>query len=177
MYAAQGGSGGSGALQTAELVTRRTRGHCAPVTLLQRFYLALADVVLVVHAGFVAFVVIGLLLIWIGRFRHWAFVRNVWFRVAHLAAIGFVAAEAMSGFICPLTTWEDRLRLLAGGEARYAGSFIQHWVHRVIFYDLSERVFTVAYLAFLLVVTLSLWLVPPQWPGARVTRPSDTRTF
>jgi hypothetical protein len=177
MYADCGGQWGSAALETAELVNRRTPGHRAPVTLLQRFYLAMADVVLVVHAGFVAFVVFGLLLIWIGRFRHWTFVRNFWFRVAHLAAIGFVAAEALTGFVCPLTTWEDRLRLLAGGEERYAGSFIQHWVHRVIFYDLNERVFTVAYLAFLLAVALSVWLVPPQGPGAGVTHPSDTQTF
>lgn len=134
------------------------------MTLLQRFYLALADVVLVVHAGFVAFVVFGLVLIWVGGLRHWAFVRNIWFRIAHLAAIGVVTAESMTGFICPLTTWENRLRMLAGGEQRYAGSFIQHWLHRVIFYDLNERVFTVVYLAFLAAVAVSFWLVPPCRP-------------
>lgn len=134
------------------------------MTPLQRFYLGLADLVLVVHTSFVAFVVVGLVLIWIGWLRHWAFVRNFWFRVAHLAAIGVVAAEALSGSICPLTTWEDQLRLLAGGEQRYAGSFIQHWLHQVIFFDLSERVFTIAYVAFLLAVALSLWFVPPRWP-------------
>ena len=132
--------------------------------LLQRFYLALADLVLVVHASFVAFVIIGLLLICIGQVRHWAFVRNFWFRLAHLAAIGMVAAESLSGFVCPLTTWEDRLRLLAGGEQRYAGSFIQHWLHQVIFFDLSERFFTIAYVTFFLAVALSLWFVPPRWP-------------
>lgn len=131
----------------------------------QRFYLGLADLVLVVHAAFVTFVVVGLLLIWIGQVRRWGFVRNFWFRVAHLAAIGVVAAESLSGFVCPLTTWEDRLRLRAGGEQRYAGSFIQHWLHQVIFFDLSESVFTVFYLAFFLAVALSLWWVPPRWPG------------
>ena len=131
----------------------------------QRFYHGLADLVLVVHAAFVTFVVVGLLLIWIGQVRRWGFVRNFWFRVAHLAAIGVVAAESVSGFVCPLTTWEDRLRLRAGGEQRYAGSFIQHWLHQVIFFDLSESVFTVFYLAFFLAVALSLWWVPPRWPG------------
>lgn len=134
------------------------------MTPLQRFYLGLADSVLVVHAAFVAFVVVGLLLIWIGQVRRWAFVRNFWFRVAHLAAIGVVAAESLSGFVCPLTTWEDQLRLLAGGEKRYAGSFIQHWLHQVIFFDLGENVFTIAYVAFFLAVALSLWWVPPRWP-------------
>jgi len=134
------------------------------MTPLQRFHLGLADLVLVVHAGFVAFVIVGLVLIWIGWLRHWAFVRNFWLRVAHLAAIGVVAAESMSGLVCPLTTWENQLRLLAGGEQRYAGSFIQHWLHQVIFFDLSERVFTISYVTFFLAVALSLWWVPPRWP-------------
>jgi hypothetical protein len=134
------------------------------MTLSQRLWLVLADLTLVVHAAFVAFVVVGLALIWVGRFRGWAFVRNIWFRAAHLAAIGMVALESLSGFVCPLTTWENRLRLLAGGQERYQGSFIQHWLHRLIFFDLDERVFTVIYLAFFLAVTLSLWLIPPRWP-------------
>ena len=90
--------------------------------------------------------------------------RNIWFRVAHLAAMGVVAAESLMGFICPLTTWEDQLRLLAGGQQRYAGSFIQHWLHPLIFFDVGEGVFTVAYLAFFLAVILSFWLIPPRWP-------------
>jgi polyferredoxin len=134
------------------------------MTSTQRLYLVLADLTLIIHAAFVAFVIVGLLLIWVGRFRRWAFVRNVWFRLAHLSAIGVVAAEALAGYVCPLTTWEDRLRLLAGGEVRYQGSFIQHWLHHVMFFDLDERVFTLAYMVFFLAVALSLWFVPPRWP-------------
>lgn len=139
------------------------------MTPLQRFYLMLADLVLMVHAAFVAFVIVGLLLIWIGWLRRWACVRNFWFRGAHLAAIGVVAAESLAGFLCPLTTWEDRLRLLAGGEQRYQESFVQHWLHRVMFFDLSENVFTIIYLAFFLAVALGLWLVPPRWPRRKQT--------
>jgi hypothetical protein len=131
------------------------------MTNMQRLYLLLADLTLIVHAAFVAFVIIGLLLIWIGWFRGWTFVRNVWFRLAHLAAIGVVAAESLAGFVCPLTTWEDKLRLLAGGEVRYQGSFVQHWLHQVMFFDFDEKVFTVLYVFFFLAVALSLWLVPP----------------
>jgi len=132
------------------------------MTALERFYLVLADAVLLLHFSFVAFVVFGLILIWVGRWRQWNWVRNLWFRLAHLAAIGFVAAESLVGFVCPLTAWEDRLRLLAGREQRYAGSFIQHWLHRVLFFEFDERVFTYVYAAFFLLVALSLWLVPPQ---------------
>jgi hypothetical protein len=146
------------------------------MTALQRLYLVLADAVLVVHATFVLFVVAGLVLIWIGRFRHWVFVRNFWFRTAHLVAMAVVAAESLAGFVCPLTTWEDRLRLLAGGEQRYQGSFVQHWLHRVMFFDLDERVFTIIYLVFFVVVILSLWLMPPCWSGrSRDARSVETR--
>ena len=134
------------------------------MTLLQRLCLALADLVLVVHAAFVAFVVAGLVLIWIGRFRSWNYVRNFWFRAAHLCAIGLVAVESLTDFVCPLTTWEDQLRLLAGGQQRYASSFIQHWLHLLIFFDFSERAFTIAYVVFFFAVALSLWLIPPRWP-------------
>ena len=134
------------------------------MTAVQRLYLVLADLVLILHAAFVAFVLFGLVLIWIGRFRRWAFVRKFSFRLAHLAAIGVVAAESLAGFVCPLTTWENHLRLLAGNEKRYEGSFIQHWLHRVMFFDGSERVFTIAYILFFLVVALSLCLVPPRRP-------------
>ncbi len=130
----------------------------------QRLYLMLADLVLIVHAAFVAFVIVGLLLIWLGRFRGWGLVRNFWFRLTHLAAIAIVAAEALIGFVCPLTTWENRLRFLAGGDERYQGSFIQHWLHQVMFFDFNEWVFTVVYVVFFVVVALSLWFVPPQWP-------------
>ena len=130
-------------------------------TVAQWTCLVLADLVLLLHAAFVVFVVVGLVLIWIGWFRGWSFVRNFWFRVVHLAAMGVVAAESVSGFVCPLTTWEDRLRLLAGGEERYAGSFIQHWLHGLIYFDLDERVFTTAYVIFFVAVAASFWLVRP----------------
>ena len=123
----------------------------------------MADAVLVLHFLFVAFVVFGLLLIWLGWFRRWNFVRNFWFRIAHLAAIGMVAAESLIGFACPLTTLEDWLRSLAGDEQRYQESFIQHWLHRVMFFDVDGRVFTVSYIVFFAAVALSLWLVRPRW--------------
>jgi hypothetical protein len=119
-----------------------------------------ADAILVVHFAFVAFVVGGLALIWLGAILHWTCVRNLWFRLAHLAAICFVAAEALLGVMCPLTLWEDALR----GTASDAG-FIARWIHQVMFYQLPEWVFTLAYVAFALVVVLTYWLVPPVRMG------------
>ena len=132
------------------------------MTPLQKFYLLLADLVLVVHVAFVAFVIFGLVLTWVGWLRRWSWVRNPWFRLGHLAAIGVVAAQALFGIICPLTIWEDALRLLAGGEGRYAGSFMQHWLHQLIFFQAEGYVFTIAYVTFFVAVLLSYWVIPPR---------------
>jgi hypothetical protein len=116
----------------------------------------LADLVLLVHFAFVLFVVGGLALIWIGAAAGWSWVRNFWFRVAHLAAIVFVAGEALVGVWCPLTLWEDALRGVQGEKG-----FVARWIHRLMFYDVPGWMFTIAYVLFALVVALSWRLVRP----------------
>ena len=116
----------------------------------------LADLVLIAHFAFVLFVVGGLALIWIGAAAGWQWVRNLWFRVAHLAAIVFVAGEAIAGVWCPLTLWEAQLR---GAQAEK--SFVAQWIHRVLFYEFPEWVFTAAYVLFALVVVASWRFVRP----------------
>ena len=121
----------------------------------------LADLVLVIHALFVAFVMLGLIAILIGWYRRWLWVRNWWFRTIHLATIGFVMAEAWLGVVCPLTVLENGLRL-AAGENAYSAPFFQHWVREFLFYDFPGWVFTFAYTAFALAVLLAWLLVPPS---------------
>jgi hypothetical protein len=130
------------------------------------FYRWLADLVLMVHFGFVLFVVAGLVLIWVGWGLGWSFVRCFYFRAAHLLAMGIVLAEALGGMTCPLTTWEAQLRWRAGEGQRYAGSFVQHWVHRVMFFEAGESTFTIIYLIFFALILASLWVVKPNWPWA-----------
>ena len=60
-----------------------------------------ADFILIIHFLFVLFVVGGLALIWIGAAWGWLWVRNYWFRIAHLVAIAYVAVEAVLGVVCP----------------------------------------------------------------------------
>src|SRR4030065_2402976 len=126
-------------------------------------HLFLADLILVTHAIFVAFVVLGLAAVLFGKYRHWCWVRNLPFRLAHLAAIGFVIAESWLGMVCPLTVWESRSREAAGGET-YSSSFIQHWLHEILFYDLDPWIFTVAYTTFGILVLVAWLLVPPEHP-------------
>jgi len=118
----------------------------------------LADLILAVHFGFVSFVVGGFALILAGAALGWRWIRNRVFRYAHLAAIVFVAAEALIGVACPLTVWEYALR-----RADPDGpSFIARWVGRLLYYDFPEWVFAVAYCLFASAVAVTLWLVPPR---------------
>ena len=122
----------------------------------------MADIILIIHLLFVLFVVGSVPLIWIGARMGWRFVRNIRFRLAHLAAILFVSAESLAGLVCPLTLWEDSLRQTAADS-----SFIQRWLHRILFYDVSEEVLTVLYLAFAILVAITFKFIPP----ARRRRP------
>jgi hypothetical protein len=90
----------------------------------------------------------------------WRFVNAWWFRLAHLAAIGIVVAQAWFGIACPLTTLESWLRVRAG-EAAYETSFIEHWLTRLLYYDAPAWVFTVAYTLFGLAVVAAWWRFPP----------------
>lgn len=129
----------------------------------------LADIVVVIHATFVAFVVFGLVAILAGLALRQSWVRNFWFRVLHLAAIGVVAAQALAGVICPLTILENSLRRMAGQET-YPGAFIGYWAHRLIFFRAEPWVFTLAYSLFGLAVLGAFLLGPPRWPARKTPK-------
>jgi uncharacterized protein DUF2784 len=122
----------------------------------------LADIILLLHAGFIAFVVFGLLLILLGGVLHWRWVRNRWFRGAHFTAIALVVLQAWFGIVCPLTTLESHLRRQAG-QPVYELGFIADHVRRLIFFEAPGWVFSLCYTAFGLLVLAGLWLVPPKW--------------
>ena len=123
--------------------------------------LFLADALLVLHLLFVLFVILGLLAIYLGYFLNWRQVRNRCFRILHLIAIGIVVVQSWLGVICPLTLWENALREQAGA-ATYSGSFIQYWLHNLLYYTAPDWVFTLLYTAFGSLVLLSWFVVPPR---------------
>ena len=117
----------------------------------------MADTILVVHFLIAAFIVAGLVAVWLGAALGWGWVRDPWFRYLHLAAIAFVAVEAALGIVCPLTVWEDLLR----GSARAEG-FVARWVRALLFYRAPEWVFTVIYVAWTAATLVTMKLVPPR---------------
>jgi hypothetical protein len=120
----------------------------------------MADLIVLIHSAYVAFVVLGLVAILVGVFFRWNWVRNVWFRGLHLTAIAIVVGESIAGIPCPLTVWEARLRKIAG-QSSYTGDFVGHWVHELIFFRADPWVFTVLYTLFGVAVLIAFLLAPP----------------
>ncbi len=124
-------------------------------------YQALADLVLVLHAGVVVFVVGGLALVLLGNALGWRWVNAFWFRAVHLLAIVVVAFQAWVGVVCPLTILESWLRI-QGGSVGYEVGYIEYWVQRLLFYQAPTWVFTLTYSVFGAAVAASWWYFPPR---------------
>ena len=141
----------------------------------QDVYRLLAHIVLVIHFAFVSFVVVGLLLTWIGYFLNWSFVRNFYFRAAHILAMGVVLLEALFGIVCPLTTWEIQLRKLGGQVVYEDQTFMQYWIHKIMFFQMEPVTFQLIYGCFFTALLLSFFFVRPRAPGW-LTRKIDAGT-
>ncbi|MXX69874.1 MAG: DUF2784 domain-containing protein [Gemmatimonadales bacterium] len=85
-------------------------------------YRLLADLVLVVHLLFIAFVVAG-------GFAAIRWPRLAW---AHVPCFVWGALIEFAGWICPLTPLEVRLRI-ASGQAGYSGGFIERYLLPIIY--------------------------------------------
>lgn len=85
-------------------------------------YRLLADAVLVLHLGFILFVVLGGFLV----------LRRPWLAWLHVPVFLWGAAIEFGGWICPLTPLEKWLREL-GGEGAYSGGFIEHYLTALIY--------------------------------------------
>ncbi len=135
----------------------------------------LADAIVVFHAAFVAFVVLGMVAIVLGLALRRGWARNFWFRTLHLAAIGVVTALTLAGTMCPLTVLENQLRRQAGQQS-YPGDFIGYWAHELLFFDAEPWVFTVAYTLFGLLVLGTFVLAPPHRPMRKAREVSGQPT-
>ncbi len=124
----------------------------------------LADIVLVTHALFVAFIVGALLFTVVGGCRGWAWTRNLCFRCVHLAAIGIVVVQSWLNVKCPLTVLEMRLRANSGLEI-YEGGFIEYWLHRILYIDAPAWMFIACYTTFGLLVLWAWVRFPPERPS------------
>jgi Protein of Unknown function (DUF2784) len=140
------------------------------------FYEILADSLVTIHLGYMAYVVLGQLAILIGWPLQWRWIRNPWFRVSHLAMILIVAAEAVVDYTCPLTKWERDLRIHIGqikadperGNVEEV-SFVAQIMRSVLYAGSDEHFVPYlkpTYYTFAGLVLATVLLVPPRFRRA-----------
>lgn len=115
----------------------------------------LADLVLVLHLAFTVFVVLGGVLV----------LRRPRLAWIHLPAAAWGAALEFFGWICPLTPLENHLRRL-GGQAGYAGGFIEHYVTAVLYPDGLTRTVQITFGVMVVVINVAayakIWMDRPK---------------
>jgi hypothetical protein len=124
-----------------------------------------ADVLVVLHFLFMAFIVFGQLAIIIAAGFKWQWGRNPWFRYIHLACILFVVYEAIIQYECPLTTLERHWRGLAGQQMGEGSTFIGHYAHKWLFWDdkTTLDVIFACTICFGIIVIQGIVMYPPRW--------------
>src|SRR3954454_15486003 len=125
-------------------------------------YRLLTDLTVVVHSGFVLFVVAGGVVV-----RYFRRVAPV-----HILVVAWaVYVEAMPGVICPLTPLENAFAARAG-LAGYQGSFIEHYLVPIIYPDgltpSLQLLLAATIVAVNAVLYIWVWKAAGKWRRARV---------
>lgn len=121
----------------------------------------LADLLVVLHVAFAAFVIFGGFLAW--RWR--------WVVLAHLPALAWGFWIETSGAVCPLTPLEIHLRRLAG-EAGYRDGFLNHYLIPLLYPPWLTQPDQWALAALLLAINLAVYgVLLLKKPGRRPARP------
>jgi hypothetical protein len=117
------------------------------------YYQIAADIVIVIHFLWIAFVILGFpVLLWLNNAR---------WRLIHLAAVIWMILMQVSRSICPLTYLEAWLKSEGRGADVYSGKFIIETIERLIYVDsvTLERI-TLATGVYLAIIVLSFWFRP-----------------
>lgn len=110
-------------------------------------YALAADIVLVIHGLFIAFVIFGgLLVLWRPRVA--------WL---HLPAVAWGATVIALGWICPLTPLENHWRALSG-QTPYDAGYIQHYLWPLIYPPGITRGMQIALALILIAGNLAVYL-------------------
>jgi hypothetical protein len=108
-------------------------------------YRLLADLTVLTHFVWILFLLFGALL---GR-------RNRAVRRVHVAGLAFALVIQVFDWYCPLTHLEYWLRTRHAPETAYAGSYLIHYLEKVVYLDVSRT--TVVVLTVVLCI-FNLWV-------------------
>ena len=128
------------------------------------YNLLLANIIAIIHLGYVIYVILGFILIIVGIIFKWKWIRSLSFRITHLLAIVGVACEALLGVNCPLTVLEFKLRY-ASNLSEEKISFIGAIAGSLLYYNAPVWLFTIVYAAFALIVVITFIIAPPKRKG------------
>jgi hypothetical protein len=113
-----------------------------------------------IHLIYALVIIIGFILILVGFFAGWRWIRNFAFRLIHLLMIGIVAVESMFNAECPLTWLEYKLMSL--DHVKHSSMpFIAGIVNRILYYNFPIWLFNLIYIAFGATVLIVWFAIPP----------------
>ncbi len=106
------------------------------------------------------------MLVPVGGWLGWRWVRSYWLRLLHLLSLAVVALQALYGRACILTIWQFALQ--SGDGQGEPEPMIATWINRLLYWPLPHWVFVTAYVV-VFAYTLLLW----RWVAPR--RPVTSR--
>ncbi len=119
-----------------------------------------ADAIIVVHFLYILFMLLGFLLTGYALFFREKFFDRWLFRSLHLLGIFYVASLSILGKYCPLTILENELRLRYEVSSVYSGSFIVHYLEKLVYPDVNPLVIQIP-TVFLAIFTIVVFIVRP----------------
>ncbi|MFQ5867302.1 MAG: DUF2784 domain-containing protein [bacterium] len=123
-------------------------------------YKIFVDAIIVVHFLFILFMLLGFLLTLYAIFFRKKFFDRWLFRSLHLLGIFYVASLSILGRYCPLTILENELRLRYEASLVYSGSFIVHYLERLVYPDVNPLTIQLP-TVFIGVFTIVAFIVKP----------------
>jgi hypothetical protein len=108
-------------------------------------YKILADTVVFLHLLWIVFLIFG---------AFWG-VRNKMVKTIHITGLLFAIVIQTFGWYCPLTDLETWLRSKHNPSLSYGGSFIAHYMEKIIYVELPR---SLIFALTLLLIALNAWL-------------------
>ncbi len=110
-----------------------------------------SEIVLLFHFCIFLFIILSFILIPLGYYQKWEWVKNKYYRLIHLVLMGIVFIETILGFMCPLTILENFLR-----NDIEINNKITQFIHQIMYWNLPTYQFIILYLLSLFYL-IYLW--------------------
>jgi hypothetical protein len=113
----------------------------------------MADILMIIHFLWAAFMVIGLPL--------GLYLRSPALRWTHFIGMAVTALFAASGRYCPLTVWEEALRWKTDPGFTYEGSFLANHLSSILYPQIQPWILRGASVFWVALTILAMTLVKP----------------